>query len=897
MNKIAKDLLILSLSLGLFNVGEAFSVSLETLSNDDKTELKIYQDPNVSDSLRTEDLISQMTLGEKIDLLAGYRDFYLHPCDRLGIPAFKLVDGPLGISSWGLFGKATAFPASLSVAASWNRELAEEVGATYAQELRARGIHFLLAPGVNIYRASKGARNFEYYGEDPFLSAEMVVPFIKSVQDGGVIATIKHYAVNDQEFDRYNVSSEIDDRTLHEIYLPPFKAAVVDAGVKAVMTGYNPVNGVYCTENKELIDILKKDWGFKGILMSDWACTHSINAVTNGLDLEMGSKSWFNRGRLIPLIENGEIPISVIDDKVRRIYGACIEMGFLDRDQKISSIPTFNPEANRMALEAAREGIILLKNDDSILPLKDPKVIAVIGPTALSNVTTDRVHNVSGITYGGGGSSKVHPWYTVSVMEGIMAQFPDSKVLYHEGISNRFKSNLFRRSAFKTKSGGSGFDATYYSVDGAKAMTEAQLALQKEQDKAAGFDSKANQNATNAAKDKGVTGNEVARRVDERIDFGWGGSPHGLNALGNNYEIKWEGYIDVTEDDKLFLLVDAQGGYKLWVDDELLVDAWESQSFHFGETSLNVKKGERKKVILEYRNQRAYPSEIRLGYCYQSEVDFSEPLRLAKEADVVIFAAGLDGAIEFEGRDRPFELPFGQDSLIKEICAVNPNTIVNIIAGGGVEMTDWIDQVPAVIHALYPGQEGGRAIAEIIAGDVNPSAKLPFTIEKQWEDSPAYGNYDETRKERKVYYNEGVFTGYRGYDKKNIEPLFPFGYGLSYTDFEYSDLTVTENKSPKNSIEVSFTIKNIGDRSGAEVAQVYIRDPKSKVDRPLKELKGFEKVELDKGESTKVTINISENDLSYYSTKHKDFYFEKGLFEVWVGSSSKDIKLKESITL
>ena len=322
-----------------------------------------FRNAHLSASERTEDLISRMTLEEKIDLLAGYNDFYLHPCARLGIPAFRMADGPLGVASWGLWGRATAFPAALSVAASWNRDLAYRIGEMYAAEWRARGLHFMLAPGVNIYRASKGARNFEYYGEDPVLTSQMIVPFIQAVQKGGVIATVKHFAGNDQEFDRYTVSTEVSRRALHEIYLRPFRAAVEEAGVKAVMTGYNPLNGTYCTENKWLIDVLKKDWGFKGMLMSDWACTYSADkAANNGLDLEMGSKDWFNRQRLLPLIKNGTVSEATINDKVRRIYGTCIEMGFFDRDQRIDTIPLYNPAASRMALKGAEEGMVLLKN-------------------------------------------------------------------------------------------------------------------------------------------------------------------------------------------------------------------------------------------------------------------------------------------------------------------------------------------------------------------------------------------------------------------------------------------------------------------------------------------------------------------------------------------------------
>lgn len=857
-----------------------------------------FRDTNASPQERIEDLVQQMTLEEKIDLLAGYNDFFLHPCERLGIPQFKLADGPLGVSSWGIHGKATAFPSALSAAASWNRQLLAELGDVYAKEWRARGIHFLLAPGVNNYRASKGARNFEYYGEDPYLAAELVVPFIKGVQDGGVIATIKHYAANDQEYDRYNVSSEIDERTLREITFPPFYAAVKKAGVRAVMTGYNPVNGVYCTENKYINDILKKEWGFRGILMSDWACTYSaVGAANNGLDLEMGSNSWFNREKMLPLVESGEISMDVINDKVRRVYGMCLEMGFFDRPQHDTSIPTYNPEANQKALEGAREGIILLKNSKNILPLSQPKVIAVIGPTASHNLVTDRFYNVQGITYGGGGSSKVHPWHVTSLLEGVKAEFKDSKVLYHEGISNRFKSNLFKRGGFVTADGKRGLTASYYKKGERVVLSEQELELMKQQAIAAGR-SADNVSANNNDKNAQQQGDKlIKQQIDQSVNFEWWGAPHNLAELGDDYSIVWDGYIETPQDGELVLFADAQGGYKLWVDGVQMIDASHSSSFYFGQTKLKVSKGERKAVKLEYNNRRSAPSEIRMGYCYAEEIDFSEPLRLAAQADVVIFSAGLDGVIELESRDRPFSLPYGQDSLISEICKVNPNVVVNIIAGGGVDMTRWIDKASAVIHSLYPGQEGGTAIAEILSGAVNPSAKLPFTIERRWEDSPAYGNYDETRHERKVYYREGIFTGYRGYDKKGIEPLFPFGFGLSYTTFEYANLEVKCVDKKKGIVKVSFDVTNSGKRSGAEIAQLYVRDVKSGQERPLKELKGFDKVQLGAGESRRIEIALDGDSFRYFNSKRGDWVLEPGEFEIWVGASSTDIRLKDSVVL
>lgn len=850
-----------------------------------------FRNAHLSASERTEDLISRMTLEEKIDLLAGYNDFYLHPCARLGIPAFRMADGPLGVASWGLWGRATAFPAALSVAASWNRDLAYRIGEMYAAEWRARGLHFMLAPGVNIYRASKGARNFEYYGEDPVLTSQMIVPFIQAVQKGGVIATVKHFAGNDQEFDRYTVSTEVSRRALHEIYLRPFRAAVEEAGVKAVMTGYNPLNGTYCTENKWLIDVLKKDWGFKGMLMSDWACTYSADkAANNGLDLEMGSKDWFNRQRLLPLIKDGTVSEATINDKVRRIYGTCIEMGFFDRDQRIDTIPLYNPAASRMALKGAEEGMVLLKNSN-LLPLKSPRRIAVIGPTANPPLINDRAFNTNGIVYGGGGSSRVHPWHVVNDLEGIKNEFPEAEVLYAEGISNQFRRRLFQSSVFKTADGRQGLDARYFSIGKDHAAMPATDVL-AQQAKAAGRETTQAVSAATAGK-----GDTLMRRTDRQVNFEWWGTPDGKYQFGDEYGAEWTGFVDAQKTDSLRFFVDAQGAYQLFVNGQLLADASRSQSFHFSSPAIWVQKGDRLEILLKYRSQRSHPSEIRLGYCNDSDLDFSEAKRIAAKADVVVFCAGLDGSIELEGRDRPFDLPYGQDRLIRELCRVNPNTVVVLHAGGGINMTPWIDSCAAAIHAFYPGEEGGNALAHILSGKVNPSAKLPFTIERRWADSPAAGNYDETRREKKIYYREGIFTGYRGYEKRNIAPLFPFGYGLSYTTYKYDDLDVRITDRSRATVTVSFNVTNTGKMAGGEVTQLYVADVKSKEPRPLKELKAFEKVWLQPGETRRVTLHLSARDFEYYSEKADRWVFEKGAFIIKVGASSQDIRLEKQIKL
>lgn len=857
-----------------------------------------FQDKSLPVEQRVEDLINRMTIEEKIDLLSGYNDFFLHPCERLGIPAFKMADGPLGLASWGLFGKATAFPSALSIASSWNKELAQKVGEMYAQEWRARGIHFLLAPGVNMYRASKSARNFEYWGEDPYLTSSMVVPFIKGVQNGGVIATIKHFAGNDQEFDRYTVSTEVDERTLREIYLRPFEAAVKKAGVKAVMTGYNLVNGIYCTENKFLIDILKKEWGFKGMLMSDWACTYSADKAANhGLDMEMGSNTWLVREKLLPLIKKGIVTEETINDKVRRIYGACISMGFLDRDQKDSSIDIYNLEANQLAHDALKEGIILLKNENQMLPLDKKKIksIAVIGPNAVHNLVTDRFHNVNGITYGGGGSSKVIPWHITSILEGIRNEFSDAKVYYAQGISNQYKNRLFKNSKFLTSTGKQGLEGKYYALSTKENVPSA--ARQAERAMISGHTS--NKELNEMAQNTIIASTDVPAftQINPTINFSWWESPGKPGELGNEYKVEWNGIIPVEKSDSITVFVDAQGAYQLFIDEKLCLDASTSQSFDCRNYTFYGNKGEKHQIRLTYNNQRSTPSEIRMGYDYKSNLDFSEAIKIAKKSDLVVFCGGLDGSMELEGRDRPFELPYGQDQLINELVKVNPNIVVTLHAGGGVCMTPWIDKVPAVLHLLYPGQEGGTVLAETLEGKVVPSAKLPFTIEKRWEDSPAYGYYDNTRREKKIYYREGIFMGYRGYDRNQVTPLFPFGFGLSYTTFKYADLHIDAIDKHTKQVDLSFTITNTGKYEGAEVAQVYVKDVKAKEIRPLKELKSFEKVFLAPQETKRVSITLDKEAFMYFNSKRKEWVVEKGEFEIWIGSSSQDIRLKTTIKL
>ena len=795
-------------------------------------------------------LVASMTPDEKIDMLSGYNDFYIRPLPRLGIPELSMSDGPLGIASWGIHGRATAFPATIAASASWNRDLMKKAGKAYGQEWRSRGQHFILAPGVNIYRSAKSGRNFEYFGEDPYLTSEMVVPFIQSVQEEGVIATVKHFAANNQEFDRYTVSSEVDERTLMEIYLPAFKAAVQKGGVWACMAAYNPVNGVWNTQNKWLLkDVLKDQWGFRGMVMSDWGCTYStVEAANAGLDLEMGSNDFFVKDKIKPALAAGLISMDVIDDKVKRIYRPCIELGFFDRSQKLDNIPLYNVFANETAKDIAREGCVLLKNEHAFLPLDRStlRTIAVIGPNAQPVLASDRFFHSGAFAFGGGGSSKVNPWVLESVLQGIsVAAGKNTTILYDEGISNRYESQAYKTSVFETPDGQKGLKGEYFN----------------------GADFSASPALT---------------RTDEHINFGGNGPID-----DKNYAVAWTGFILPEKSAAADVFVRGQGAYRLFLNKQLIIDRSGSQSVVQDHKTVTFTSGQKIEVRLEF-TWRCSPAEIRLGYAYTPDWSASEAVKIAKMADVVVFCGGLDSEIELEGTDRGFDLPYGQDQLINALAKVNKNIIVTMLAGGGVQMSPWIDQVPAVLHAWYPGMEGGTVIGEILFGDVNPSGKLPVSIEKRWEDSAAYGNYDEDRASGKVYYREGIFVGYRHFDKNDVAPLFPFGHGLSYTSFSYDHLVLHGH-------DVSFTITNTGKRPGFETAQVYVRDVMASVPRPVKELKGFEKVWLGVGETRKVTISLDAASFAFYDIRTKSWVVEPGEFEVMVGRSSRDIRLKTSL--
>lgn len=831
----------------LLMMGLCFSESLPA------QEIPRYKDPKVPVESRVEDLLGRMTLEEKIDMLGGVEGFYIRPIERLGIPKIQMADGPLGVRN---YGPATAFPAGIAFAATWNKDLTQRFGEMVGKEARSKGVHIMLSPGVNIHRAPMCGRNFEYFGEDPYLASRMVVAYVNGAQSQGVVATVKHYAANNQEYDRHNVSSDVDERALREIYLPTFRAAVEEAHIGALMTSYNLINGVHASQHEHLIkEVLKGDWKFDGLAMSDWVSTYdAVAAAKAGLDLEMPSGRYMNRDTLLPAIQSGRVTVATIDDKVRRMLRVMFRFGFFDRSQTDSALPLYNPDSRLVALEAAREGIVLLKNEANILPLDRKKIrtIAVVGPNAYPAVT------------GGGGSSRVQPFRSVSALEGIIAVAGNGiKVFYAPGVQADF-AEISRTSEFMTLSASGspvrGLKGEYFS-------------------------------------NKDLSGTPALTRIDRRVNFTWGESGPAAALPTDNFSVRWTGTIRADSDGQYEFIVKGDDGYRLYVNEQLIIDNWRDQAATVKTAQLPLKAGSEVPVKLEYY-EHGGDAEVAFGWRKHVDLKDSEAIRLASNAGAVVVCVGFRAETEGEGFDRSFGLPKEQVEFIREIARVNRKTIVVLTAGGNTAVSEWIRDVAALLHTWYPGQEGGTAIGEILFGDVNPSGKLPATFEKRWEDNATFASYYDDDNDKKVTYSEGIFLGYRHFDKKDIEPLYPFGYGLSYTTFAYKNLKLSPvSLSRGQKLSVSVEVTNKGGRAGAEVVQFYIRDVESSLPRPPKELKAFEKVWLKPGETKSVNAVLDESALSFYDPAQKKWIAEPGSFEVLVGGSSRDIRLQQQFSL
>lgn len=797
-----------------------------------------------NDRARARELVSAMSLEEKISYLSGETPFSLRPIERLGIPRILLADGPQGIRNHCTH--SSLYPCGIAAASTWNRDILRQYGASLADDARARGVGILLGPGVNIYRYPLCGRNFEYMGEDPYLTSELACKYIEGVQSRGVISTIKHFAANNQEWNRHHASSDIDERTLQEIYFPAFRKAVQNAGVGAIMNSYNLLNGVHSTENAWLNkSVLRDAWGFDGILMSDWTSVYSTaGAVNAGLDLEMPKAEFFTDSLIKAELSSGRITMKAIDDKVAHILQTLSAFGLLDRDQKDTTLSLDNPNSRATALATAREGIVLLKNEEGILPLK--------GKTIITGINADTIVS-------GGGSGAVFPYSISPLSKALTSTDRNAEYL---PVSNLFENaigNFYTDKSFSKQ----GFTGRYY-------------------------------------KNKDFKDEPSFERIDGRIDFNFGDGAPVEDFPIDNFSIIWTSEYLSPINENLRIAIGGDDGYRLSINDSVVAEHWGNHAYDQRIIAYPVKKDTAYSFKIEY-----FESTGGARVDFQTH-SLNRDLLAEKVSDAhkVIICTGFDSSLESEGFDRSYGLPDYETSFIREIAAVNPNVVVVLNAGGAVDLTPWIDVTKGLVMAWYPGQEGGTALAEILTGQLSPSGKLPFTWYSSLEDSPAHNNYfanerninpGERMEEDHVEYREGIFLGYRGSDKNGVKPLYPFGHGLSYSTFEFSNLNVTN--CGNNTIEVKFLIRNTGTKDAAEVAQVYVSDVECSVPRPVKELKGFEKVNLKPGEAKEVTIILNEDAFSFYDMNTHEFIIEPGDFEIFVGDSSANLPLNTTIQL
>lgn len=788
-------------------------------------------------------IISKMTLQEKLEMIGGYQAFNIKPLKRLGLPLVRMADGPAGVRN---YGPSTSYPATILITASFDTDIMKKVGESVGREAKGKDVQIMLAPAMNIYRAPMCGRNFEYLGEDPFLAGKIAAAYILGVQSQGVMATAKHLAANNQEFSRHKVDSEVDERTLQEIYLPAFKASVHEGKVASIMNSYNPLNGIHTAEHDYLLNqVVKKDWGFNGFIMSDWGSAYDgIKSANNGLDLEMPSGKFMSPKVLTAAVEEGKVKVEVINDKIRRILRMYYRFNFMDSTKIHQKYTPDLAAANKTALEAARGGIVLLKNEKNILPLDAKKIknIAVIGPNGDPAVT------------GGGGSGYVSPINPVSVLDAVK-QISGVNVKYTPGMVESVSPAFFKNSLFE----GEGAKAEFF-------------------------------------KNKELSGAPFFTRNFKSINLDFS-RPITAGFESTNFSARFTGKIKMPKDGKYRIALSGDDGCRLFLDGVKIIDNW----YDHAETATVIEKdltgGKEYDVKIEYY-QAGGEAAIRFGFCPTLDNPLAEARKIAKESDVVILCLGFNHKSETEGADRPFSLPKEQVELLEKITAVNPNTIVALNAGGNAGIAEWIDKVPALVHAWYPGQAGNTALAEILFGKTNPSGKLPASFEKRWEDSPVFNSYHDDDKDLKVTYKEGIFVGYRGFEKNNVEPLFPFGYGLSYSTFEYKNIKLSAASiTAKQKLDVTVEVKNTAKVAGKEIVQLYVRDVESSLPRPNKELKGFAKVSLKPGETKKVKITIGKEELSFYNPEKHVWIAEPGEFEVMVGSSSKDVKLVKKFSL
>ena len=808
---------------------------------------------------KAKNLIKELTLDEKVTLLSGFNNWYTNKIERLNIPSIKMSDGPNGVRGDGTSGKSSAcFPCPILMGSTWNEDLFYEIGEALGEEANDKDVDVLLGPTINLHRHPLGGRHFENYSEDPFLVGKLATAYVKGVQSKKVSACLKHFIANDTEFERHTSSSNVDERTLREVYLLPFEMGVKEGNSKSVMSAYNKLNNIYCSSHKELlIDILKKEWNFDGYVVSDWgAALETVENALGGLDLEMPGPGNTWGKKLLEAVTEGLIDEEIINDKVERILNIAEFSGRFDSPENKLEKSNIRKSHNKLLRKVASEGMVLLKNK-KILPLKKSaiKKLAVIGPNAKNSQII------------GGGSASLKPHYQVHPFEALRERFSDDfSISYAEGAkTNKYLPKLNERLFSNSEDG---FLVEYFDKEINKDKLISSEVL------------KGNKFWVFEGFAKDIINKEERPSVIVRFSCDY--SPD----------------ISGEHDFEIFGI----GLGKLKIDGKVLIDNWNETTqgeafFSFAtapkRNSIFLDKNETYKFEVEYFFEGRFPA-IHFG-CMPPEKEnlLEEAIKTSREADAVILIVGTNSDWETEGNDRSeLALPAEQDKLIESVIKENANTVVVINSGSPVSMP-WINDSNAILQSWFGGQEYGNALADLIFGEINPSGKLPTTFPVQIEDTPAFDYYPG--KNSQMNYEEKLLIGHRWYERKGKKPLFPFGFGLSFTKFSFSDLEVI--KKDDLNINCKFRIKNFGEMDGHEVAQCYVAFLKAEEDEPLKTLQSFKKVFLEKNKEIELEISLNKRNFSYWDVDKKDWMVKPGEYRIDIGSSSEKIELSEIIVL
>ncbi|WP_216326921.1 glycoside hydrolase family 3 C-terminal domain-containing protein [Deinococcus aestuarii] len=801
-------------------------------------------------------LLDGMTLEEQVSLLAGADFWRTVPVPRLNVPSLKVTDGPAGARGGGpLVGgrKTAAFPVGIALGSTWNVELLREVGVHLAREVRDKGAGVLLAPTMNLFRSTLNGRNFESYSEDPFLTGSLGTAYVQGLQSGGVAATVKHYVGNESEYQRNTISSDIPERALRELYLLPFEMTVRRGGAWAIMTGYNRLDGTYCSENPRLINgILRGEWGFDGLVMSDWGGTHSAGeSVRAGLDLEMPGPARA-RGALLEEAQNDEATRQAVREAARNVLRLIERTGTFDQPRDVCDEAERDEEytdTRALIRRAGAEGTVLLKNEGGLLPLPAKARVAVIGP----NAATGQVM--------GGGSAQMNAHRRVSPLEGLRAALGEENVTHAVGCDNdRFLPTPDVPLHIE-----------YFGESGEPVATE-------------------------------------KRRGGEVM---WFSFPEGVDPT--SFRARLSLTLPVPQGGEYELSLASAGLSRLLVDGQEVLDNrtdWQPGDTYFGMGSAERRRsvflaaGEHAATVeFEPRGGGFVPlNAVRLGFrAPLSPTALEEAVLAAREADYAVVCVGTNGDWETEGVDRwGLDLPGRQDELVRAVVAANPRTVVLLQTGGPVLMP-WLGEVPALLQGWFPGQEAGHAFADVLLGHTDPGGRLPQTFPARLSDDPTHPETPDVQypgENGHVEYREGLSIGYRHVDRHGLTPLFPFGFGLSYTTFELEDARLSADQvGPGGEVTVNVRVRNTGERAGQQVVQVYVRDVETTLERPDKELKAFGKVTLGPGKAEEIVLPLDMRSLAYFDDTRNAWVADAGSFEVLIGTSGADLPIRLSLTL